>query len=84
MREKIDPRVAAAPGFFCGPFMTAMPTNIPCPRCGKESPWEGNPHRPFCSERCRLIDLGAWAGEEYRIPGGRKPTEEDDGGNGGR
>jgi hypothetical protein len=27
-----------------------------------------SPHRPFCSERCRLIDLGAWADEEYRVP----------------
>lgn len=32
-------------------------------------PWEGNPHRPFCSERCRLVDLGAWLDERYAIPG---------------
>jgi len=30
---------------------------------------EGNPDRPFCSPKCRLIDLGRWAGEDYRIPG---------------
>jgi hypothetical protein len=30
--------------------------------------WENNPHRPFCSDRCRLIDLGAWTQERYRIP----------------
>jgi endogenous inhibitor of DNA gyrase (YacG/DUF329 family) len=30
---------------------------------------EKSPFRPFCSERCRLIDLGAWAGEDHRIPG---------------
>jgi endogenous inhibitor of DNA gyrase (YacG/DUF329 family) len=30
--------------------------------------WQGNEWRPFCSERCKLIDLGAWASEEYRIP----------------
>ncbi len=47
-----------------------------CPQCGKETPWEGNSCRPFCSERCRLIDLGAWSGEEYRIPGEKKPSED--------
>ena len=41
---------------------------VKCPNCRKETPWEGNPYRPFCSERCRLIDLGAWAQERYRIP----------------
>jgi endogenous inhibitor of DNA gyrase (YacG/DUF329 family) len=42
---------------------------VNCPHCGKPVPWSaGNPHRPFCSERCRLIDLGQWATESYRIP----------------
>jgi endogenous inhibitor of DNA gyrase (YacG/DUF329 family) len=36
---------------------------------------EGNPNRPFCSERCRLADFGNWAGERYRIPGA--PVEPD-------
>jgi len=49
---------------------------IKCPGCKKESVWEGNPFRPFCSERCKLIDLGAWAAEEYRIP--VKPEDESD------
>jgi endogenous inhibitor of DNA gyrase (YacG/DUF329 family) len=49
---------------------------IKCPQCGRETAWEGNPCRPFCSERCRLIDLGAWAGEEYRIPGEKKSPED--------
>lgn len=40
---------------------------IPCPHCRKEVPWHENPHRPFCSERCRQIDLGHWATESYRI-----------------
>jgi len=31
--------------------------------------WEGNPWRPFCSERCQVTDLGAWATERYRVPG---------------
>jgi len=41
---------------------------VRCPHCGKVVEWEGNPYRPFCSERCRLIDLGKWLDEEYRIP----------------
>ncbi len=41
---------------------------VSCPRCGKNVPWEGNPDRPFCSDRCRNLDLGRWADEEYRIP----------------
>ena len=43
-----------------------------CPQCKKETRWEKNPFRPFCSERCRLIDLGKWASEEYRIAGEKK------------
>ncbi len=45
-----------------------MPKIIKCPYCKKETTWENNPHKPFCSERCRLIDLGKWASEEYTIP----------------
>lgn len=42
---------------------------VPCPRCGLPAPFAaGNPWRPFCSERCRLIDLGDWAAENYRVP----------------
>ncbi len=40
---------------------------VKCPQCGKETPWEGNPYRPFCSERCKLLDLGRWLEEDYRI-----------------
>ena len=43
-------------------------SNVKCPTCRKEVAWENNPHRPFCSERCKLIDLGAWSQERYRIP----------------
>ena len=42
---------------------------VNCPICRVEVSWEENPHRPFCSERCRLIDLGAWSEGRYRIPG---------------
>jgi endogenous inhibitor of DNA gyrase (YacG/DUF329 family) len=38
-----------------------------CPICGKPTEWQGNPTRPFCSERCRIIDLGKWASEEYSV-----------------
>lgn len=41
---------------------------IKCPTCQKELAYNnGNPYRPFCSERCKLIDLGAWAAEEHII-----------------
>jgi uncharacterized protein len=46
-----------------------------CPNCGKSAAWEGNPFRPFCSERCRLLDLGNWATEAYRIPSAQAPEE---------
>jgi endogenous inhibitor of DNA gyrase (YacG/DUF329 family) len=48
---------------------------IICPTCKNTTTWEENPWRPFCSERCKLIDLGKWVSEEYRIVG-EKPTEE--------
>jgi endogenous inhibitor of DNA gyrase (YacG/DUF329 family) len=41
---------------------------VACPTCGKEIEWDThNRYRPFCSERCKLIDLGKWANEEYRV-----------------
>ena len=42
---------------------------VNCPQCGKPAVYSpANPWRPFCSERCKVIDLGAWAAESYRIP----------------
>jgi endogenous inhibitor of DNA gyrase (YacG/DUF329 family) len=42
---------------------------VPCPHCGAQAPYSPeNRWRPFCSERCRVIDLGAWASEAYRVP----------------
>jgi len=47
-----------------------------CPSCKKPVEWKDNPWRPFCSERCKLIDFGRWAEEEYRVPGRQiNPTE---------
>jgi len=51
---------------------------IICPVCRKASPWDGNDFRPFCSARCRLIDLGKWASEDYRIAGEKKDKTNDD------
>jgi endogenous inhibitor of DNA gyrase (YacG/DUF329 family) len=46
------------------------PMIIECPTCGAPVEWSAkSPSRPFCSERCKLIDLGAWASEEHAIPG---------------
>lgn len=43
-----------------------------CPICGRPALLRpANRSHPFCSDRCRLIDLGKWLGEEYRIPGPR-------------
>jgi len=42
---------------------------VACPNCGHAIRWStDNPFRPFCSERCKLIDLGRWASEQYRVP----------------
>jgi endogenous inhibitor of DNA gyrase (YacG/DUF329 family) len=51
---------------------------VACPSCGAQAPYSPeNPWRPFCSERCRTNDLGAWASETYRIP--VSPESEGDG-----
>ena len=41
---------------------------VKCPRCGSECEYEDNEYRPFCSERCKLLDFGAWADEQYALP----------------
>jgi len=58
-----------------------VPVTVKCPTCGKEAAWKDNPYRPFCSDRCQLIDLGAWTEERYRIPAEEPeslPGDEDD------
>jgi len=49
-----------------------------CPNCSKPVEWQDNPHRPFCSERCKLIDFGRWADEEYRVPAEPAPVANED------
>jgi len=47
-----------------------------CPTCGKPVDYKDNPWRPFCSERCKLIDFDKWTSGEYRVPGQRiNPSE---------
>ncbi|PLY00253.1 MAG: DNA gyrase inhibitor YacG [Desulfuromonas sp.] len=48
---------------------------VRCPQCGTLTPWKDNPDRPFCSERCRTLDLGNWAEENYRMPGEPAPQD---------
>jgi len=58
--------------------MANKPTVVACPQCGKDVVWNSeNRYRPFCSERCKLIDLGQWATESYRIPQDESSAEED-------
>ncbi len=39
-----------------------------CPTCRQPTSFQDNPFRPFCSERCKLLDFGAWVNEEYAVP----------------
>ncbi len=51
---------------------------VDCPTCASKVEWtEANKYRPFCSERCKQIDLGAWAEEKYKIAGGAPEEEQD-------
>lgn len=53
--------------------------DISCPTCSKKGTWKkDNKFRPFCSDRCKLIDLGEWADEKHRIPGEQLPSNDDD------
>ena len=61
-----------------------MKGTVTCPACGKPAVFdESNRWRPFCGERCRTTDLGAWASEKYRIASnpreGEPPGEESKG-----
>jgi uncharacterized protein len=53
-----------------------MGASIRCPICGKEVPFD-DPNMPFCSDRCRLLDLGNWASEKYVISGPRQSELEE-------
>ena len=64
-----------------------------CPTCRQPTTYQNNPYRPFCSERCKLIDFGAWVNEEYAVPSdepapsleepeGVRPGADEEGGRG--
>ena len=53
---------------------------VKCPICQSPVNWDDNAYRPFCSERCKLIDLGKWASEQYRIPDKNGASAEEEGG----
>jgi endogenous inhibitor of DNA gyrase (YacG/DUF329 family) len=56
---------------------STKPSLVNCPQCGIPTPYSPqNRFRPFCSERCKMIDLGHWAAEDYRIPGSPISTTE--------
>lgn len=51
---------------------------VKCPTCGKQTEYTGNEFRPFCSERCKLLDFGAWADEEFALPAQTESLSEED------
>ena len=56
----------------------ANPPVVACPTCGVAVDWTpGNRWKPFCSERCKLIDLGQWATEKYRVPAEEQELEDE-------
>lgn len=58
--------------------MPAPALTVECPVCRATVPWsEASPFRPFCSARCRTIDLGDWASERHAIPGEPAPPDDD-------
>ena len=51
---------------------------VRCPNCKNLVEYKDNPFRPFCSERCQLIDLGAWASGDHAIAADHSPESEED------
>jgi endogenous inhibitor of DNA gyrase (YacG/DUF329 family) len=51
---------------------------VKCPTCGREVEYSGNEFRPFCSERCKLLDFGAWADEQFALPTQDAALSEED------
>ncbi len=74
-RHDDDPR--PGPGTGPAPATGARTLWVDCPTCGGRSLYAPeNRFRPFCSERCRQIDLGAWAAEDFRMPTEAPPDED--------
>ena len=56
------------------------PRLVSCPQCGSLIPWNAaNAYRPFCSERCKMVDLGQWATEAYRIAATETDSDQPEG-----
>lgn len=51
---------------------------VRCPHCGKETEYTGNEFRPFCSERCKLLDFGDWADGAFSLPAETTELTEQD------
>jgi len=57
---------------------STKPRLVRCPTCGGDSVYAAsNPYRPFCSERCKNLDLGAWASESFRVPEETPPDDQE-------
>jgi endogenous inhibitor of DNA gyrase (YacG/DUF329 family) len=60
------------------PVSPASPRIVSCPACGKPVEWVAeNRHRPFCSPRCKGVDLGAWATDQYRVAAKEEPKPDE-------
>jgi len=60
-------------------MVETKPRLVVCPNCKKLSVYStSNAFRPFCSERCKMIDLGDWANENYKIPDNKPPEDPDE------
>ena len=57
--------------------MATIPDRVRCPTCQRKGNWLALPSGPFCSARCRLIDLGQWLAEGHRISDPLKPGQLD-------
>ena len=51
---------------------------VKCPKCGKKAEYSGNEFRPFCSERCKLLDFGEWADGNFSLPAQTSSLTEED------
>jgi len=58
-------------------ILIVMPI-VKCPTCNRETEFTGNEFRPFCSERCKLLDFGAWADEKFALPTQETSLSEED------
>lgn len=63
---------------FCANLSFRIMPLVKCPTCNRETEYTGNEFRPFCSERCKLIDFGAWADEEFALPAENTSLTEED------